>query len=182
MYSPPPSLLVTPLVLANVCPFSPFNGGIAESSVTPASATGNATNEALYFPFVVTTPATFTRGFWYNGSAPAGNVCVGIYSEAQSRLATTGSVAAAGASVVQTAAFSASVALDPGVYYMAFELSAGAGLNQVVAYSNGLQKGKLTGLYRQAVGAFPLPATAAFATWTSQVIPIIGVATTSFAI
>lgn len=183
MYSPPPTLLVTPQVISIISPWSAFYSPISDAAASPASSTGNAANEALYAPFVVTTPATFTRGFWWNGSAAinAGQVAVGIYDEAQARLATTGAVTAAGNSVIQSAAFTASVYLGPGIYYMAIEFSA-SGLNSTTAYTAGLPKGARAGWYRQAVGAHPLPATAVFATWATQVIPVFGVTTTSFAI
>lgn len=183
MYSPPFSVRPTPAVISILSPWSSYYAPISESQAAPASATGIAANEAQYAPFVVTTPATFTRGFWFNGSVPAnyGNACVGIYDEAQARLATTGAVAAGTASVVQSAAFAASVLLTPGVYYMAISFSA-SGLNAITAYTASLSRGRFSGMYRQAVGSHPLPATAAFATWTSQVVPLWGVATTGFAI
>ena len=184
MFSPPGAVMPTPMVISSCNSlFGAWTSGYAESATAPASATGITANQAIYVPFVVTQPTTWTRGWWYNGSVGAnqGNVAVGIYDEAGNRLATTGAVAAAGDSVVQTAAFSASVFLYPGVYYVAYEPSA-SGVNATFGYSASLPRGRFAGCYTQAVGSHPLPATATFATWASFVMPLYGIARTSFAI
>lgn len=173
-----------PSVISIASLWASYSGAItAGGQGTPASATGNAANEAVYVPFMVTQTATFTRGFWWNGSVAtnAGNVAVGIYDEAGVRQATTGAVAASGNSVVQSAAFAASVTLSPGMYYMAISFSA-SGVNSTTANAASLPIGRFCGLYRQAVGSHPLPTNATYATWTSQVVPVFGVATTSFAL
>lgn len=171
----------TPAVIPITSPWSSFYTAISESATAPASATSIA-NEAVYVPFIVTTPATFTRGFWLTGTLPDGvtTAQVGIYDTAQVRLASTAATAMSGASVIQSAAFTASVALLPGVYYMAFVNNA-ADANGITGYSASVSRGRTAGYYRQASAA-PLPATATFATWASTLIPYFGVATTSFAL
>lgn len=174
-----------PSVISSASLWASYSGALtAGGQGTPASATGPAANEAQYLPFMVTQTATFTRGFWWNGSVAtnAGNVAVGIYDEAGVRLATTGAVAASGNSVVQSAAFAASVTLSPGMYYMAISFSGAAGANATTANAASLPIGRSSGMYRQAVGSHPLPTNATFATWTSQVVPVFGITTTSFAI
>lgn len=183
-YAAPQYALPTPQVLGITCPWCAL-GGFLSSSTTgaPASATGPAANQAIFVPFVVTDPYVAHRGWWWNGSVAtnAGNVSVGIYDASGTRLATTGSVAASGNSVIQTAAFTADVTLYPGqVYYMAIEFSA-SGLNSTTAYASNLTM-RMAGLLTQAVGANPLPANATFATWSSQVVPEFGIGSTSFAI
>jgi len=184
MFSPPGAVMPMPMCVGAVTSlFGAWSSGYAESATAPASATGITANQALYVPFVVTKPTTWTQGWWYNGSVGAnqGNVAVGIYDESGNRLATTGAVAAAGNSVIQQATFAASVLLNPGVYYMAYEPSA-SGVNATTGYSASLPRGKFAGCYTQAVGSHPLPATATFATWASFVMPMFGIARTSFAI
>lgn len=181
MYSPPAIALRTPLVLAVNSPWCVFSGyWLGTGAGVPASATSPSANQAIYVPFIVTTTATFTRGFWWNGSAPGGNTCVGIYDEAGVRQATTGSVASSGASAVQSAALSASVTLTPGRYYMAIQFSA-ATANGTAGYGPTVLF-RMVGLFTQAVGSFPLPANATFATWTSFLLPHFGITQTSFAI
>lgn len=182
-YTPPATALVTPQVLSVASPWCSLLGyRIGSGSGVPSGQTGQAANLAIYAPFVVTTTATFTRGFWWNGATPAnyGNACVAIYDTAGARLATTGAVAGSGASVIQSAAFTASVTLTPGSYYMGISFSA-SGITCVTGNGSSTVPGQVGG-YTQAVGSHPLPATATFATWTSTVTPIYGIATTSFAI
>lgn len=184
MFSPPGLRLPMPMVIGiTTSLFGAWTSSYAESAAAPAAQTGIAANQAIYCPFVVTETTLWTRGWWYNGSTPAnqGNVCVAIYDEAGTRLATTGAVAAAGASVIQDAAFAASVTLTPGVYYVGYSPSA-SGVTAVTAYPGSFQRGALAGLYTQATGGHPLPATATYATWSSQVLPLFGITRTSFAI
>lgn len=179
-----PQQWVTPQVICVNSPWASLEGFIAANTQTTGVQTGNAANQAVFVPFVVTTPRTFQRGFWINGTVPAnlGNVSIGIYDEAGNRLATTGNVAAAGASVLQGAAFAAAVTLGPGRYYMAFESTGASGATAVTGYASNAAE-RRSGLYTQAVGANPLPATATFATWTTGiVVPVFGISSTSFAL
>jgi len=186
MFSPAGAVMPTPMVFSCFGSlFGAWTSAYAEGATAAASQTGIAANQAIYVPVVLTTGATWTRGWWWNGSVPgnAGNIAVGIYDEAGNRLATTGAVAASGASVVQSAAFSASVFLYPGAYYVGYSPSA-SGVNATWGFSSSssVQRGRYAGAYTQAVGSHPLPATATFATWSSQVVPMFGIARTSFAI
>ena len=100
---------------------------MSQSGATPASAAWPVANTAYYFPFTVADTVTFTRGHLYNGATATGNVDIGIYSESGTRLASTGATAQAGTSAVQTIAFTASVTLTPGRYYMGLSLSSATG-------------------------------------------------------
>jgi hypothetical protein len=182
-YAAPQFYLPTPQVLGITSPWCSISTYVIAQAVQAASATGPAANQAIYVPIVVTTPATFTRGFWYNGSAPDGtnNVSVGIYTPDGTRQATTGNVALSGASVIQSAALTANYAAPSGLYYMAIEYSVGADANGCVAFGSSVAY-KNAGAYTQAVGSNPLPATATFATWTAMVMPVFGITQTSFAI
>lgn len=184
-YAAPHAALVTPPVLANFCPWAGYSGYMLGSSQAPGvTLTGPAANQAIYVPFVVTTPATFTRGWWYNGTTPdaTNNVSVGIYTPDGVRQATTGNVAIGAASVIVGAAFSANYAALPGLYYMGIMYTVGADANGIFGIAASVQHGRWAGLYTQAVGSNPLPANATFATWSSMAVPFFGIATTSFAI
>lgn len=180
-YAAPASQLPTPLVLSCVSRWSGFHDfWLMQYNAVVSSTT--VANLAIYVPIVVSTPATFTRGFWQNGSVAtnAGNACVGIYNPAGTQLATTGAVAASGNSIIQSAVLTASVSLTPGTYYMAISYSA-SGANGTSGFA-GSGQSRFAGLYLQAVGSHPLPSPATFATWASNVVPLFGITQTSFAI
>jgi hypothetical protein len=147
---------------------------MSQSGATPASAAWPVANTAYFFPFTVADTVTFTRAHWYNGATAAGNVDCGIYSETGTRLASTGAIAQGTINVVQTTAFTASVSLTPGRYYMALSFSLATG----TIFGGGASLlHKIGGAYTQA-SAHPLPATATFATWTStSLIPMFAVST-----
>lgn len=173
-----------PMVLSIETPWSTwYDWRVGTQTAVPASSTGPSANVATYFPFICTRTYTWTRGFWYNGSAPDGtnNISVAVYNEAGTRLATTGNVALSGASVIQSAAFSASVSLPVGTYYMGCMYSVGADANGLFAYPS-TALSKIAGLYSESVGSNPMPSSATFATYSAAVVPYIGIARTSFAI
>jgi hypothetical protein len=149
---------------------------IAQSGATPASVVWPAANEAIYVPFYISETATFQRGHVYNGATAAGNWDIGIYNEAAARLASTGAVAMSGINAVQTIAFTASVTLFPGRYYMALANTLGTA---TVFASAAALTFIHSGPYLQLT-AHPLPATATFATWVSTIGPCFAVSTLGF--
>lgn len=176
-FSDPPVGQHTPNVIstASRCAGS---GCLPAAGTSYASAT-SVTTTAVFVPFYVTEAYTWTRGYVSNGSGTmTGNVDIGVYNEAGTRLASTGNTALAGVSAVQVIAFTSSVVLNPGRYYMAISYSAGTA-NNVVAIANTVTFGRYAGLYRQT-SANPLPATATFATWASQVLPAFGISQYGF--
>jgi hypothetical protein len=84
------------------------------------SATGTA-NYANLVSVTVTTPVTVSgiRATLGNYSGTAGNVDVGLYNNSGTRLASSGSVAAPGSGATSTVNFTSSVAIDPGIYWLA---------------------------------------------------------------
>lgn len=172
-FSPPPNGIHTPNVISTASRFAGTHAMAAAGAAAPASATTVATT-AVFVPFYVTETYTWTRGLVSNGSGTmTGNVDIGIYSEAGTRLASTGNTALSGVSVVQSIVFTSSVVLAPGRYYMAISYSA-ATANNAVAFANTVALGRYCGAYRQTT-ANPLPSTATFATWASQVIPAFAI-------
>jgi hypothetical protein len=181
-YAAPQYALPTPQVLPVSSLWTPFSGHrIGWSPGVPVVSTNPTANQAIYVPFVVTTTAIFTRGFWYNGSGTlAGNTSVGIYTPDQTRQCTTGAIAQSGGSVIQSAAFTAAYTATPGVYYMGILFSATTA-SGCFAYAASATF-RSAGLYTEATGVAALPATAVFATWASFVVPYFGITQTSFAI
>lgn len=173
--------LPTPKVInALTSPWSalgPYRAAVAGG--VPATATGPTAARAIIVPFLVTTPATFRRGWWVNGSAPGGNFCVGIHTPDGVRRATTGNVAASGASTIQQAAFTANYDAPVGLHYMSISISTSAA-NQVFASAASVAH-RVAGLYIMST-ANPLPDPITFAAWVSEPLPLFGIAQTSFAI
>lgn len=176
VYSPPASADFTMPAIWSRGPEAGGRERVAQSGATPASATWPAANEAIYIPFVIPEAATFTRGYVYNGATAAGNWDIGIYDEAGNRKASSGAVAMGTINVVQAIAFTASVLLTPGRYYMALA-------NTLATATVFASAANLTyfhhGPYIQLT-AHPLPATATFATWVSTIMPLFGVSTLAF--
>ena len=178
-YSAPDEGSVCPKVIS---PASRLAGTWSLTAATalsaPASATTVATT-ASFVPFWVPETAAFVSAYVYNGSAPGGNVDVGIYDAAGNRLGSTGATARSGASAIQRIALTGTVTLYPGnVYYMAISDSA-ATTNGTFAWSAQINNGKWAGLYRMT-SAHALPNPATFATWASQVLPVFGISQFAF--
>lgn len=133
-----------------------------------ASVFGSA-NDAVYVPFVVAEPITVTQIHVVVGTQN-GNVDVGIYNAAGTRLVSAGTTAV-GAVGVQT--FNITDTLLPrGRYFAAMATdSATAKFSTAVLRVNRDQDGNaVMGIKKQAT-AFPLPATATFASPTSTFVP-----------
>jgi hypothetical protein len=140
-----------------------------------ASATWPAANDALFWPFLISVP-TIVRKLWvYNGATVSGNFDIGIYTEDGKQVIAQGSVAQAGASVLQV--FDPTdFLLQPAQYYMALAFNnTTATVFQTGTLTNA-SVCRMLGATKQAT-AFPLPTTATFAAYTASRIPICGLST-----
>lgn len=102
-----------PSVLANYTPaFIGYHG-------TPNSAaTVGTANRA--FLIAVTVPASCTvTGMALSIGVQSGNIDVGLYNSSGTRVASSGSVACPAVSAKAQVSFTSSVAIGPGVYYLA---------------------------------------------------------------
>jgi hypothetical protein len=143
----------------------PLGAAFAVSNAWPTS------NLAIYIPVEIYEPVTIVKMSVNNGSAVSGNIDVGIYDAGGKRLVSKGSTAQAGTSAIQTFDITDTLLL-PGLYYMAVALdnTTGtlAGWNSMTSPEQ-----KMVGLYEQGT-AFPLPATATFATFTQTAqLPLV---------
>jgi hypothetical protein len=112
-----------------------------------------AADYAFLMPFSVKRPVTRTGARTYI-AAQSGNIDVGIYSAAGTRLASTGSISCP-ATGERTVAFTASVTLYPGIlYYLAF-----AADNTSVATA--IRHGIIATSGYVGIGSLPLPSTIA---------------------
>lgn len=121
-----------------------------------ASAAWPAANRAIFYPFLLHVPTVLTKLWCLNGNTVSGNLDIGIYDVAGTKLVSTGSTAQSGTSALQTVTITA-LPLAPGTYYMAMAMDNTTGtLYRITTPTVNLAIG--LGWFQQAT-AFPLPAT-----------------------
>lgn len=175
-YAPNPLTAVTMPVISTLSPDAVLQERVGAATIAPVSVAWPTANQAIYLPFAIPSTATFKRGYVYNGATAAGSWDVGIYNEAGTRLASSGAVVMAGINVIQVLSLTANVTLTPGRYYMGLSNT----LATATVFGNAVNVTyRRSGLYTQAT-ANPLPSTATFATWTSQILPYFGISQYAF--
>lgn len=136
-----------------------------------ASAVWPAANRAIYVPFYLVERMTATKMFVSNGAAVSGNIDLGIYNAAGTRLVSSGSTAQSGTATAQVVDITDTV-LEPGTYYMALAIDN----TTATTLRNGGAAILLKGMaFAQQASAFPLPATATLAAVASAYTPFFGV-------
>lgn len=139
-----------------------------------ASATWPANNQAIFIPFVLSMPELIVKLFVMNGATASGNIDMGIYDDAGTRIVSIGTTAQTGTSAIQ--AFDITdTQVGPGRFYLALALSSTVGtvFRLTSATAN---YASMMGAAEQAT-AFALPATATFVAPTSSYVPLIGMTT-----
>lgn len=142
---------------------------VAASALYPTAALG------LFVPMRLTQRRTYVRAWWLNGTAVAGNACLGVYTisgTTATQLQTTGATAQAGVSTMQTVTISWT--LDPGLYYLAFSHSEATTGQYWRAVFSGVV-GRTNGLY-QAASQSPLAASPTVVAFSSTLLPYFGLA------
>lgn len=126
-------------------------------------------NRAIFIPFGVARLFTAQKMSAYTGAT--GNIDVGIYDEAGTRLVSLGSTAAASGTpswdITDTV-------LSRGIYYMAMASDNTGFTIRATATNNNTATIEAFGMAQMA-SAFPLPSTATFAKVTSNFIPLIAI-------
>jgi len=174
-----PQTTIAPLFVNSL---SRYSAGI-EVTVPFAPAMNSLTwptaNKAIYIPFALEFSYPVRRVFWLNGSSVTStNFDFGIYSQSGTKLYSSGSTAAAGASVLQFVTPTAFL-LSPGIYYMALSCSSitsnrgTSGLTSLTAPRN-----RMAGLLEEA-SALPLPATMTPVACTFTIYPLMGITQTA---
>ena len=130
-----------------------------------ASATYPTANLAMFFPFRVFNPngIVIVKLVVSNGASILGNIDVGIYDASGTKLVSSGSTAQAGISALQEFDI-ADTTLGPGVFYLAVAMNNTTGT--LTRNSLFVKQSRMLGCLQMAT-AFPLPATATFATSTN---------------
>jgi hypothetical protein len=134
-----------------------------------ASAVWPAANRAIFVSFTVEQPTTVFQIGWHNGTVVSGNLDVGIYDTAGTRLVSKGSTAQAGVTQIQLADITNTL-LIPGIYFMAMCVDNVTAT--VWRYSTGSVAAYIAcGVQQQAVGVVTLPDPATFANAATAYIP-----------
>lgn len=171
MFSPAPQAQ-QPEVFLNT--MSNWSVGLSMRDIpnaNPTSAAWATANQARYVPFRLLTGGLVLKLVTYNGATAAGNTDVGIFTRAGVKLISSGAVAQAGTSTIQSFDVT-DTWLNPGLYY--FGLLNTTTTGTYISYIS-KEAGQLTGCQSQAVGAGTLPATATFAILDAAVIPVVGI-------
>ena len=157
--------------------FSSYGLNIAGQAA--ASAAWVSANDPIAVPFRLPFGCVVTALGWFNGSAAGEGVDVGIYTEAFTRLVSTGAQTGAGNLVWQFIDV-ADTALAPGRYYLVQSRdNVTANRNVVVGALASVALLAATGCFDSATNAYPLPdpltnmATAA----TFTRVPVMGMQT-----
>ncbi len=141
-----------------------------------AGQTWPTANKAFYIPITITSPITVAYMMTRISTVSSGNVDVGLYSVDGTRILSSGSTGAGTVNVVQSFNVTDTV-IGPGVYYLA--MACDNTTATFLAWIPALQALRGAGVMEQT-SAFPLPATATFATLTSNFVPCVGLSQRSF--
>lgn len=161
---------------------SPASGESCGSAIAGVNAASTsltawpAANRAFYIPVLIYAPWLLASMFFENGGTVSGNVDVGIFDSQGDRLISSGSTPQAGINSEQS--IGVALTLLPGVYYYAMAMDNATGIVRTFA-PGGTPLGAVTGVLLQA-SAFPLPASATFATASTTTIPILGLTSRAF--
>lgn len=173
-----PNPTTTPMFLHT---FSRYSGlwevAQGQSRGVPASLTWASANLARYVPISIPFAYPVNRVFWGNGSVVGTAADFGIYTQDGTRLYSTGSTTASGASIPQYTTPATPFVLPPGDYY--FALNNAGTLNRGWGFSAASPNLRFGGVKTQAVGATALPANATFATPSSSGMFLFGVTWTT---
>lgn len=170
------SVVILPYHLITISTFHPTSmGGYSYSIGAPVSIAWSAANRAVYIPFRLPTVITATIMFLFNGAAVNGNLDIGIYDEGGTRLISSGAVAQAGISQIQSVDIT-DTRFGPGLFYMALALDNNVGT--VYQSGPGTVRLRAAGCVMEE-GAFPLPAVAAFISYATS-LPLFGFTTRGF--
>lgn len=140
-----------------------------------ASAVYPAANRIIYIPFGLAMPATIVKLWCYNGVAVSGNLNMGIYDVAGTKIVEIGSTAHASTNVLQVFDIT-DTRIGPGDFYLAIicDNTTSAFFRIAPAQAGFCQA---MGMLQEAGSGAALPATATFASVASTFVPQIGFST-----
>lgn len=174
-YWPEPPAFFTPRRVINTAGVCAGNGSAIALGTSLTWGTGS---QAIFWPIIVETNLTVSKLYVFNGTVVSGNIDLGLYNPDGVRLSSAGSTAQSGTSAIQSVSVTP-FNIAPGLYYLAATLdnTTGTILGRTLPM---VSFGRTMGIVQMG-SAFPLPATATFATLTQAVVPIVGMMAIPFA-
>lgn len=143
---------------------------VAVASAIGGSAVWPAAGRILYIPIYLDEVGSIVKFFFCNGTVAAGTIDIGLYSEAGSKLVSSGATTQAGVSTLQTFDTTDYTA-GPGRYYLGICLSSGSAT--VVRSSPSLSLQRTMGVLQEA-GTATLPASKTGVAPASAFMPLAG--------
>lgn len=140
-----------------------------------------AANLALYCPVVIEETCLIRKAWFIIGFVINGNLDLGLYSEEGTRLLSSGSTAMPAGSGVMKFFDVTDQTIPAGRYYMAMASDSNTAQFGVCGIANIPILGPMMGWARET-SAFPLPATATFATMTDNYFPMFGFSLSSLVV
>lgn len=170
----PPLVTIHPHSLESLGDLLAAGGGSALENAVSLAYPG--ANRAILVPFTVLAgPITVVKLFALNGATASGNIDVGLYDSAFTRIVSAGSTAQAGTNAMQEFDIADTV-LGAGRFYLAVAMDNTTGTLFRSTFASGSRM-MFTGCAQMAA-AFPLPATITPASVSvSNYIPIVGLTT-----
>jgi len=142
-----------------------FHGDLVNGAAWPAN------NRALYVPVRLPMAALVARMLLANAGNITGNVDLGVYDEAGTRLTSAGSTARSGVNTVQYLDVT-HVQIGPGVYYLGIVASSTVGTFNAIVTTVAINR--IEGVLAEDLGATTLPATMTGVTVTQAYVPVFG--------
>lgn len=135
-------------------------GRLLTASIQTIAARTWVANLIAYSPVSIPWDYPVNRVWWVNGSTiTSTNVQFGIYTSDGTRIYTTGTVAASGASSVQYVTPSPAFMLRAGSYYFAWTCNNTTSRGYAVLGAASASLGRLSGMLEETPGGFGLPGT-----------------------
>lgn len=165
----PSGVLPPPPMVSVLSEFGPNTAQVATGS--PSSGVWPTANRAFFIPITLPYSLTLTKFWALNGASAANNVDIGVYTADGTLILSTGSQTRTGTSTLQAYDVT-DTSIGPGLFYIAMVLN-----NTTGAF---FKLGGGTAPFESGVfimdTAFPLPATATFASHigVSAYMPIFG--------
>jgi hypothetical protein len=170
-----------PYNLGNVYPFEYIDVvdhpwgcalNVNANSNADASAVWPLAKEILYLPFRLPFPVLVKQLFVANGGTASGNLDLGIYSIAGTKLVNKGSTLQAGTTAIQLLDIT-DTQLGQGTFYFAITMDGTTGTTRRNLPAS-IQVSEALGILKETPGAFGLSATATFAACDTNYLPHCG--------
>lgn len=146
-------------------------------TVPPVSANYIAANVGVFVPFWIPESTTFTKVWWTNGSAVAGNIDCGIFAADGTLIVAAGSTGQLNTTNAQVVDIT-DTTLARGIYYMGITSDTSGATQKVLASSPAAGIPQSLGLLEDSACAPPFSTSAnpaTFAAYTRAFIPFFGV-------